>query len=1237
MTRHRRATGHFARFVCAFLLLSLFSVSQAIAQSAGCTALNNRTFSTANFSSQAYQASQFDTSDTLTLTFSDSGAGVNSEMTDTDSFGLTNYAQSTFSTYYVTGGTAGTHSYTVTGSQLASAGVRFRITTSHGYLSPLSVSCTSPVSASTDASLSALSLSTGSLSPTFSSGTTSYSAIVANNVTSITLTPVTTDSTATVKVNGTSVTSGSASGAIPLSEGSNTITVTVTAADGTTTSGYSVQVQRNGLAPVAGSASASVAFNSTNNTITLPLSGGAATLVAQGAAPAHGSVVFSGSTALYTPLQNYFGTDTFTYTASNNWGTSAPATISVNVAAPVITLSPVTLPSATSGTAYSQTLTATGGSGSYQFTTGDALPAGLTLALNGEISGTPTATGSFNITVVAHDTANAATGNQSYTITVNGQAPVAGAVSTTVAGNSSNNAIVPALSGGVATSVTVTTAPLHGTATASGTSLSYTPAPGYSGTDSFTYTASNNWGTSSAATVNVTVASVTLGFTPASGALPAATAGTPWSQIITASNGTAPYTYSASGLPAGLSVSASTGEISGTPAASGTYTIQVSAADSHGITGTVNYALTVAGQAPVVSAVSSSVAANTSENLIEPVLSGGAVTSLAIVQQPAHGTARIQNLKIRYTPVAGYSGSDSFIYSASNSFGAAQATVTLNITAVSLAFTPASGALTDGRAGTPYRQMFSATGGTAPYQYRVSGTLPAGLTLSSDTLSGTPSAAGNNSFTLIATDASGVTAQVAYTLNVTSAQPVGVSHAASVLAGKSVRVNLTENATGGPFTGARLVDSPAATLGSAALEQSDNSIYLDFQTTAQASGTVVLRYVLLTQDSQSAPATVTLTIAGRPDPSKDPDVLGLVSAQIQSAQNFARAQIRNFSDRLETLHNPASARSDMNGIRFNMPASKKERGNDDTLWKTAWEHNRPQPELPQLTDKNAAQHPLNGANSRINYWTGGFVDFGHSGKDGVSFSHTLVGVSTGADYQFTPTFTAGMGIGFGRDVSDIGDSGSRSNGRSISSALYGSYHPSRFFIDGLLGYSRLDYDSRRYVTEMDQFARGDRGGYQVFGALTSGYDYRLPDLLISPYGRLQLSRTRLDSYRESSADAYDLAFASQVLNDVTGALGVRTQYALPLTWSVLRWQSRFEYTQAFSDPGRARLGYADSGNDTWSADVYGDSQENLLLGMGLDFLLPHNITPGIAYQGTLGLDEARSRSQMIMIRVNIGF
>ena len=97
---------------------------------------------------------------------------------------------------------------------------------------------------STDATLLALTLSAGSLSPTFASGTTSYTASVANSVTSITVTPTRTQANATITVNGTSVNSGSASGAISLSVGSNAVNVVVTAQDGVTTSTYTINVTR---------------------------------------------------------------------------------------------------------------------------------------------------------------------------------------------------------------------------------------------------------------------------------------------------------------------------------------------------------------------------------------------------------------------------------------------------------------------------------------------------------------------------------------------------------------------------------------------------------------------------------------------------------------------------------------------------------------------------------------------------------------------------------------------------------------------------------------------------------------------------------------------------------------------------------------------------------------------------------------------------------------------------------
>jgi len=83
-----------------------------------------------------------------------------------------------------------------------------------------------------------------------------------------------------------------------------------------------------------------------------------------------------------------------------------------------ITLAPTTLPNATLGTPYSQTITASGGTGPYTFAvTSGTLPPGLTLATNGTLSGKPTSAGSFTFTVTATDHGGA-TGSRVYTLVV---------------------------------------------------------------------------------------------------------------------------------------------------------------------------------------------------------------------------------------------------------------------------------------------------------------------------------------------------------------------------------------------------------------------------------------------------------------------------------------------------------------------------------------------------------------------------------------------------------------------------------------------------------------------------------------------------------------------------------------------------------------------------------------------------------------------------------------------------
>ena len=450
----------------------------------------------------------------------------------------------------------------------------------------------------------------------------------------------------------------------------------------------------NPAVPVAAAVSATVNANSSVNPITLNLSGGTATSVAVAGAPSHGTATASGMTISYTPTSGYAGSDSFTYTATNIGGTSSPATVTITVASPTVVVLPNgALSAGTVNAAYSQTLTASGGTTPYTFSAAGSLPTGLTLSPTGILSGTPTTAGSFNFQVTATDSSTGLNapfaGSRSYTVTIAGIAPIAGAVSSTVSANSSANPITLNLSGGTAESVAVVTAASHGTASASGLSITYTPTIGYSGSDSFTYTATNTNGTSSVATVTVGVSPPTLALSPAAGVLPDGTAGTAYSQTMTASLGTAPYTYGlavlSGALPTGLSFDTTTSALSGIPTTIGTVSFTVSATDAHGATGSATYSLTtVSGlQVPSTSNVSTTVDANSASNTITLALSGGTADSVAVAAAPAHGTASASGITITYTPTSGYSGPDSFTYTATNTAGTSStATVTITVSAL---------------------------------------------------------------------------------------------------------------------------------------------------------------------------------------------------------------------------------------------------------------------------------------------------------------------------------------------------------------------------------------------------------------------------------------------------------------------------------------------------------------------------------------------------------------------------
>ena len=95
------------------------------------------------------------------------------------------------------------------------------------------------------ATLSALTLSAGTLSPAFSLSVLSYQATVPNVNSTIQFTPTATDSNATIKISDVVVANGTASFPVALDVGMNSITIQVTSANGSVNKFYQINITRS--------------------------------------------------------------------------------------------------------------------------------------------------------------------------------------------------------------------------------------------------------------------------------------------------------------------------------------------------------------------------------------------------------------------------------------------------------------------------------------------------------------------------------------------------------------------------------------------------------------------------------------------------------------------------------------------------------------------------------------------------------------------------------------------------------------------------------------------------------------------------------------------------------------------------------------------------------------------------------------------------------------------------------
>jgi uncharacterized protein with beta-barrel porin domain len=431
--------------------------------------------------------------------------------------------------------------------------------------------------------------------------------------------------------------------------------------------------------------------------------------------------------------------------------------------------------------------------------------------------------------------------------------------------------------------------------------------------------------------------------------------------------------------------------------------------------------------------------------------------------------------------------------------------------------------------------------------------------------------------------------------------------------------------------------SPAAS-GTAVIAASGADYVLTFTPDAAFSGAVVVEFTLENAFATSAIGLVNITVEERPDPSRDVEVQGMLDAQIESTRRFATAQIGNFQQRLERLHRGGGGTDGIdNSLGFSVRPQCIESVVTD--WMDPCSDTLAGKDGPGGTGNSAAgdgRRSGSGRDSALNAWVGGVIRSGsQDGRNGgVDVSFETDGASAGMDYRVNPSLAIGAGIGYGRDDNEVGANGSRVEGDATTLATYASYHPGeRFYLDGLLGFQRLSFDLRRYVTATDAFVYGQRDGDQWFASISTGADIRQGAVTWNPYLRLDVARATLDGYTETGDAIYALRFGAMDVDTTTGNLGLRVDSSYARDWGVFSPMFRVEYQHDFNDRANASVQYADLiGGPVYPLAGTGYDNNRWILGLGARFDLDSDWSFGLEYRGQVGSDGERDNGLLLNIQ-----
>lgn len=185
------------------------------------------------------------------------------------------------------------------------------------------------------------------------------------------------------------------------------------------------------------------------------------------------------------------------------------------------------------------------------------------------------------------------------------------------------------------------------------------------------------------------------------------------------------------------------------------------------------------------------------------------------------------------------------------------------------------------------------------------------------------------------------------------------------------------------------------------------------------------------------------------------------------------------------------------------------------------------------------------------------------------------GLTAGVDYQLNERFVIGGALGYLRSDTELGGGRGEIDVEGLSLSGYFTFYRQRFYIDGIVGFGRNEYQTSRVIVLPRAFrgssrlvARADPDGNQLSANIGAGYDLLTGAVSLQGFVRVAYTRAEIDAYSEQGAGPLSLTFGDQEQDSLLTEAGVELSYPFSFGWGVLQPSLRLAYLRELADDSR---------------------------------------------------------------------